>query len=123
MNRIVGKVLRNVEIRRVIDVLGRADNEFVIPLELTEQYAPAVRIEPVHVFVVPDLLSSEGRSTPLLEDDLMDAVTREEVALALPPLDRHGREIEIDDHLLQTRTRLEVNLQHFGLTVRIDRHI
>ena len=123
MNRIVGKVLRNVEIRRVIDVLGRADNEFVIPLELTEQYAPAVRIEPVHVFVVPDLLSSEGRSTPLLEDDLMDAVTREKVALALPPLDRHGREIEIDDHLLQTRTRLEVNLQHFGLTVRIDRHI
>jgi hypothetical protein len=120
VNRIVGKVLRNVEIRRVIDVLGRADNEFVIPLELAEQYAPAVRIEPVHVFVVPDLLSSEGRSTPLLEDDLMDAVTREKVALALPPLDRHGREIEIDDHLLQTRTRLEVNLQHFGLTVRID---
>ena len=32
--------------------------------------------------------------------EVCDAVAREQIALALAPLDGEGREIEIDDHLL-----------------------
>ena len=53
----------------------------------------------------------------------MYAVAREEVALTLASLDRHGREVEVHDHLLQARTRTEIYLQHLGLTVRVDRHV
>lgn len=38
-------------------------------------------------------------------------------------LDGQRREVEVDNHLLQPRARLEVDLQHLGLAVGVDRHV
>lgn len=82
----------------------------VVALELAQQRAAAVGVQAADILVEPDVLAAERRSTALLEDDLVDAVAREEIALTLAPLDGEGREVEVHDHLLETRTGLEVNL-------------
>ena len=120
---LVGEMLPEVVTRDIVLVLRRPDDDPVVALELAQQLAAAVGVQAADILVEPDVLAAERRGAALLEDDLMDAVAREEVALALAPLDGEGREIEVDDHLFQARTGLEVNLQHLGLTVRIDRHI
>ena len=53
----------------------------------------------------------------------MNAVAREQITLTLATLDCESREIQIDNCALQSRTRLEIDLQNLRLAIRIDRHI
>ncbi len=53
----------------------------------------------------------------------MYAVTREQIALALAPLDCERRKVEIGNDAFEPRARLEIYLQHLGLAVGVDRHV
>ena len=93
-------MLHQVVARDVVLILRGPDDQAVVTLELAEQLAAPVGVQPADIFVEPDVLPPERRGAALLQHDLVDAVAREQIALALAPLDGEGREIEIDDHLL-----------------------
>ena len=116
-------MLLHIEAGDVVLILRGPNHNLVVALELTEQQTSTIGIESVDILIEPYILARQSRCSTLLEDNLMNAVVREEVTLTLTALDCEGREVEIDNQLLQARARLEVDLQHLCLTVRVNRQV
>ena len=70
------------KVKRSCIICSVAENgkNVVSGIELAEMNAPAVFIQPLDVFIEPDILSSDGRYTLALEHYLLDRVLRNEVA-------------------------------------------
>ncbi len=120
---LVGEVLPKIESRDVILVLRGPHHDAVVALKFAQRSTAAVGIEPSHILVEEYVLAAERRGALLFENDLVYAVTREQIALTLAPLDCERRKVEIGNDAFEPRARLEIYLQHLGLAVGVDRHI
>ena len=121
--RVVREVLLKVITRDVVLILLRPHHNLIVTLELAEKLASTIHIQATHILIIPYVLATQRRGTPLLEHYLVYRVARNEVTHTLTSLDSQGREVEVEDALLKTGARTQIYLEHLGLTIRINRKV
>jgi len=96
------------------------DEDEVFAMEFTQVLSAFIVVQAEHIRVEPYFSSAQGRTSPLLEDNLVYVVLREDVPHRLASLDADFAEILFEGNLLDFRIRLVRYLDDFGFTVRID---
>ena len=89
-------------------------------VELSQVQASSIFVESLDVLVEPDVLTSDGRDTLRFEGDSLDRVLGYKVSSRCPSLDSQLREVILVYGLLELRTRSQVYLDCFGLTIMVD---
>ena len=120
---VVGEVLLDIEVGDIVLILRCPHHDAVFTLELTKKLTTTIGIETANIIVIPYILATECRCALLFKDNLAYRVARNEVTYALATLDSKGREVEVYNTLLKTRTGAKINLEYLGLAIGIYRQI
>ena len=116
-------MVAQVEARGVEFARLQHDKDAVVAAELPEGLAATVVVQAEHVAVEPYLTPTERRRTTLLERDLVDLCSGEDVAERGATLDQYLAEILLEDERLLPQFRLEDHLHCLRLTVWIGAEI
>ena len=112
-------VVVQVEVGGVEISVLHDDEDEVVAMEFAQVLSPFVVVQAEHIRVEPYFSSTEGRTSPLLENNLVHIVLREDVPHRLTSLDTDFAEILFEGNLLELRIRLVRYLDDFGFSVRI----
>ena len=109
----------HVEVRQVEIAVLQHHQYAVVLVELAQQPAVLIVVQPVHVGVEPYLTAAQRRVSVTLQSDAVHCVLGQQVTLRGASLDEHLREVLLHEYLLQLRVGVERDLDDLRLAVGV----